>query len=252
MSKIKRQFTTTAVGAVPPGVRLEPNTVYAVAPRTPPAARSMKDRDALVSWIWNCVLGDLRTLRAGINVYLADEGRAAESGLAGANFLLAAGCCLALEYFARIYHGSDHALENVRQYTKEFLKPINLRYEEACDLLWRSFRNGIIHSSWPQTICIESDTSDRIEVGVGVKPDDAHLSPDPGYSGKTMIVNAVRFLEDLEVSVKPSFADWIRKSSDDAVLERAAPRLLIVKEGDPAREQLRRVMQWKRAPEGAG
>jgi len=50
---------------------------------------------------------------------------------------------MALEYLARIFYGKEEALSNVRGYIKKFLSPINARYEEVCDLLWRSFRNGV-------------------------------------------------------------------------------------------------------------
>ena len=129
-------------------------------------------------------------------MYLADEKRFGRAGLSGANFFLAAGCCMALEYFARIYHGSDNALENVRQYTKQFLKPLNSRYEDACDLLWDAYRNGLIHNSWPKSISTEpSNTGEFIKVGmgVGVEPHDPHLALVSGHPENTFAINAVRF-----------------------------------------------------------
>jgi hypothetical protein len=73
----------------------------------------IRTREDLVNWIDSCVLGDLRTLRLGIDGYFATPDRRAPDGrgLGGGNFLLVAGCCLALDYFGWIYlgRGSDEA-----------------------------------------------------------------------------------------------------------------------------------------------
>jgi hypothetical protein len=213
----------------------------------------MESRDKLVSWVRSCVLGDLRTLRAGIEARRVDKNNAIENGLGGANFLLAAGCCMALEYLARIFYGKEDALSNVRGYIKKFLSPINARYEEVCDLLWRSFRNGIIHGSWPQPICVKGNNDERIVVGVGNDLDDPHLAPKQGDSRNTLVVNAVQFLKDLERSVEEGFAPWVLAGEDDAVLERAGPRLLEINENDPiARRQLDQVVKWNTEARSSG
>jgi len=251
MSKVKWRFKTDANGQVPESCRLAPLTEYMVAQKTPPAARPIESRDKVISWI-DCVLGDLRTLRAGIEVRNRDDGQAAVDRLSGGNYLLAAGCCMALEYLSRIYYGRDDALSNVRRYVKDFLVPINGRYGEVYDLLWRSFRNGIIHGSWPQAICLKGDESKRIVVGVGVEEDDPHLAPSPGDNRDTLVVNAVRFLDDLERSVEEGFARWLRECKDDSVLERAGPRLLEIRLGDKAaRCQFDLVIKWNSEHKGS-
>jgi hypothetical protein len=101
---------------------------------------------------------------------------------------------MALEYLDRILYGKEDALSNIREYIKKFLSPINARYEEVCDLLWRSFRNGIIHGSWPQPICVKGNNDERIVVGVGNDQDDSHLAPLPGHPQNALLVNAVQFL----------------------------------------------------------
>jgi hypothetical protein len=253
MSNVKRRFKTDSAGRIPESYHLEPLTEYAVAPKTPPPARSMKSRDELISWVRDCVLGDLRTLHAGIKVRQADESSPTNKGLGGGNFLLAAGCYMALEYVARIFYGKEDALSNIRQYTKKFLSPINPRYGEICDLLWRSFRNGIIHSSWPEVICAKGKAGDRIVVGVGVDRDDPHLAPMLQDPRNILVVNAVQLLEDLERSVEEGFASWVRECQDDAVLERAGPRLLEINANDStARQQLDRVVEWNRKAKGSG
>jgi hypothetical protein len=99
MTKGKTCFKTTAEGTLPGGVKLLANSEYRLAPapaREPPA-QGFLDKDALIAWLDHCVLGDLRTLETGISTYLAHESTSANDRLGGANYLLAAGCCLALE-----------------------------------------------------------------------------------------------------------------------------------------------------------
>lgn len=249
MSAIKRRFRTNENGEIPAGCKLEANTVYAVVPDSPPAANGFKDKEHLVSWIRNCVLGDLRTLRVGIQQYHADPDRSGMEGMGGGNFLLASGCCLALEYFARIFNGPDNAVDNVRRYAERFLKPINVKYVDVGVLVWRVFRNGLIHGSWPKSIRIESEIGGQIMVGVGVEPGDPHLAPVPGWSGNSLALNAMRFLEDLEASVEGGFAEWVLKSTDP-VLERGAPQLLILHKADGVQKEIQRVLQWNNG--GAG
>lgn len=253
MAKVKRRFKTDANGQVPRSCQLEPLTQYMVAPKTRPAAGPIETRDKVISWITDCVLGDLRTLRAGIEARNRHDGQVVVDRLSGANYLLAAGCCMALEYFSRIYCGKDDALSNVRRYVKDFLVPINDRYGEVCDLVWRSFHNGIIHGSWPQTICLKGEESKRIVVGVGVDEDDPHLAPLLDDNRDTLVVNAVRFLGDLERSVDEGFARWLRECKDDSALERAGPRLLEISPRDKnTRRQFNLVIKWNSEEKGSG
>jgi len=240
MSTFKRSFQAGSGGEFPTNCSLKPDGVY-VLQQAQPTAGAFPDRTQLIAWIRNCVLGDLRTLRVGISVYLADERRFGAAGLAGANFLLAAGCSTALEYLARIFKGDLNSVENVRSYAQAFLTP---RYAEVADLLQRVLRNGLIHGSWPKTFCLESDPSTRITVGIGVRPEDPHLAPVPGWPGYSFGINAVRFLEDLESSVNEGFAPWIAECTDNSVLERGAPGLLVVSDDDAARKQVQRIVQW--------
>lgn len=252
MSKPALQFTTNSDGHVPTGIRLLPNTDYEAVPKTRPNAGRLRDADELISWIENAVFGDLRTLRAGIAVYLQDEDRRVTERLGGGNFLLTAGCFMALEYIARVFYGHDDATQNVREYAIRFLKPINPRYGEVADLLWRAFRNGLVHGSWPQVLCSETDPEDRVRVGVGVEPGEPHLGPDPAKQGKTFVVHAVEFAQDLEQSVKDGLASWLRTAPPD-VVQRGSPRLLILKQDDaPGQHQLELLRQWSTGAKSSG
>lgn len=222
-----RSFTTDDLGNLPRDVQLRPDTTYEVARRPPPPAGKLPSKEYLLSWVRGAVLGDLRTLRAGMATYEKDLASRAEQRLAGGNFLLAAGCCMALEYVARVFHGSDDPTENLRAYAAKFLTS---RYTEVADLLWRSFRNGIVHGSWPQPICNAVDLEDRVRVAAGVDASTPHLESVEGPSGQTFVVNSVQLLADLEESVD-AFAEWLI-DAPDVVLERGAPRLLVIKPGD--------------------
>ena len=62
----------------------------------------VESREELANWIECNVLGDLQTLFQGINCYDAaapDHKTPTEEVVGGGNFLLAAGCCMAIEYF---------------------------------------------------------------------------------------------------------------------------------------------------------
>jgi hypothetical protein len=61
----------------------------------------IQSRTDLATWIEFCVLGDLRTLLAGVDTYYASPSHLSIDGrpLGSANFLLVAGCCSALDYF---------------------------------------------------------------------------------------------------------------------------------------------------------
>lgn len=82
------------------------------------------------------MLGDLRTLLRGIDAYYASPDHVTADGrpTGAANFLMAAGCCSAIDYLARIYtnQGSDEA--KAIAFINDFLAPINQRYREAPDL----------------------------------------------------------------------------------------------------------------------
>jgi hypothetical protein len=238
-----KRFKTNANGEIPAGCKLDANAVYALVRDMPPAASTFSDKQQLIDWINNCILGDLRTLRFGIQTYLADSNRDVKNGLGGGNFLLASGCCLALEYVARIFNGGNNAEVNVKRYTEKFLKPINNKYADVSGLMWKVFRNGLVHGSWPQSIEIEAENGQKIRVGVGVEPSDPHLAPERKWSGPSLALNAITFMEDLEASVERGFAQWILDTTDP-VLERGAPRLLILHKDDQVQLEVQRVLEW--------
>lgn len=62
----------------------------------------IQSRTDLATWLEACVLGDLRTLLAGVDTYYASLSLLSIDGrpLGSANFLLVEGCCSALDYFA--------------------------------------------------------------------------------------------------------------------------------------------------------
>jgi len=246
----KRSFKAGPSGDFPPGTTLRPAGVY-VLQEEQPVAKPLANRDQLVGWIQRCVLGDLRTLRIGIAHYLSDEQALGAAGLAGANFLLAAGCCNALEYFARIFHGTSNSVDNVRAYAARFLK--DPRYQQVAGMLQRVLRNGLVHGSWPKVFCLESDKENRILVGVSAHPNDPHLTPVPAWTGNSLAINSTRFLDDLHESVASGFASWIRDEADDGVLERGAPGLLLISDGDDlGRNEFQQVLEWNRLARGSG
>jgi hypothetical protein len=241
--KPKRRFTAEPDGTLRQGQTLVPGGVY-VLQEPQPSSGSFPTRERLAAWIKNCVLGDLRTLHAGISVYLGDPKRLATAGLAGANFLLASGCATALEYFARIYNGDLNAVENVRAYARDFLRGINPRYSQVAEILQRVLRNGLVHGSWPKTFALKSAEHARVTVGIGVEPDDVHLAPIPEWKGASLGINAARYLKDLEESVETGFEQWLLHRSPDAALTRAAPGLLIVSAGDHLEKEIALVNHW--------
>jgi hypothetical protein len=243
IAKPRRRFTAEADGTVPRGQTLVPSGVY-VLQEAQPSSRSFPSRESLVAWIKNCVLGDLRTLKVGISVYLSDPARFGSARLGGANFLLASGCATALEYFARIYNGDLNAVENVRKYAGDFLRDVNPRYLQVAEVLQRILRNGLVHGSWPKTFALKSAQHSRVTVGIGVEPNDVHLAPIPGWKGLSLGINASRFLQDLETSVETGFEPWLLQRSPEAALARAAPGLLVVSPGDRLEKEIAVVARW--------
>jgi hypothetical protein len=145
-------------------------------------------RQWIVDWITNCVIGDLRTLDKGISVVeAARTEQGLPAGMGGGNFLLAVGCLITINYFGRILCPSLDATQTTRQYAKRFLEPVDVRYPKVWELLWRTFRNGITHASWPNKAFIEGDESRYLLLGVGNLRIDPHLAPLPGRPGSLAI-----------------------------------------------------------------
>jgi hypothetical protein len=230
----KRRFTTDSAGRVPAGVTLLPSTVYRVEHIDGPPVTRLNNIDELILWIRDCVLGDLRTLSRGMEQQVLDP----KPGFGGGNFLLFAGCLMALEYFARIYTAGGDAVTRVQNYAQDFLVPINARYGIACGILWRAARNGMIHGSWPQRLSVAGESSEY-KFFVGNDARDAHLS----FQDGGICVSAPRLLVDLEGSVD-LFVSWLRKMADPETLERSQPRRLALKSSDSEAENLRLMAQW--------
>lgn len=125
----------------------------------------------VVDWIDACVLGDLRTLVHGIDAYYASLNHRSADGrpMGSANFLLVAGCCSAIDYLAHIFtsQGSDET--KAKAVIDRFLVPINARYGEASLLIWKSFRQGTVHRSWPKRIVYEEGPA-QVITGAGSEP----------------------------------------------------------------------------------
>jgi hypothetical protein len=195
---------------------------YVVCEDRPLKTSALKSRKQLAIWIDRCVLGDLTTLLDGIR--LAERNRLRRKR-GGGNFLLAAGCCMALEYMAFVYTGEENATSSVRRYAKAFLTPIDPRYGQVAELMWRSFRNGLVHGSWPQPIESLAEPGLLIRVGVGNELADEHLAPIDG-AGLSFGVSAPRLLRDLKRSFRPAFRHWILHEAPDSVLKRGGPKRL--------------------------
>lgn len=119
-------------------------------------------------------------------------------------------------------------------------------YGEVADLMWRAFRNGLVHGSWPQTIEAEAHPGVRIRLGVGNELSDGHLAPIPGVDGPSFGISAPRLLRDLRRSFKTGLRPWILHQSPDAVLERGGPGLLTIAVGDKSgNQQFELVRAWR-------
>jgi hypothetical protein len=84
----------------------------------------IQSRTDLATWIESCVLGDLRTLLLGVDSYYASSFHVSIEGrpLGSANFLLVAGCCSALDYFAFLFKGRGSNEANVKAFIERFLQ----------------------------------------------------------------------------------------------------------------------------------
>jgi hypothetical protein len=188
-------------------------------------------RQGVVDWITACVLGDLRTLDKGISVVeAAKTEQGLPAGMGGGNFLLAVGCLIAMEYFGQIFRPDVDATTATREYAQKFLKRVDARYPKVWELLWRAFRNGMAHASWPKKVLIKDDLSRQLILGVGNLRSDPHLAPIPGIPG-SLAISAPRLLDDLDSSVKTGFSQWILTEANDGVLMRAGPQLLEISGG---------------------
>lgn len=60
--------------------------------------------------------------------------------------------------------------------------------------------------------------------------DGDHFEQDSDRLGRNFAINSVRLFRDIERSFREGFQSWILRNPDDEILERAAPRLLEIKE----------------------
>ena len=83
----------------------------------------IRSRAELVTWIESCVLGDLRTLLEGVDAYYASSRHISDDGrpIGAANFLLVAGCCSAIDYFAFLFRGGNSDEQNATTFIDRFL-----------------------------------------------------------------------------------------------------------------------------------
>ena len=177
---------------IQPTKQLKRNTQYFLCENVfiPPAGK-MKSRKKVVKWIEKCVLGDLRTVVLGIQER-ERRGKTRSPTLGSGDFLLAAGCCMALEYFGQVYGKGRNATESVQKYVEDFLKPIDKRYIKVWPILWRSLRNGVIHGSWPQKIYLK-DSGERISIGANNSPQGDHFGPAFDHKGKSFVLSSFYF-----------------------------------------------------------
>ncbi|MFZ1745332.1 MAG: hypothetical protein WBO24_18175 [Nitrospirales bacterium] len=232
----KSQFTTDKQGLVPAKVSLFPSTTYRAEPPERKTVKRLSEIDELVCWIKECVLGDLYTLELGIKTQMAQP----DTRLGGGNFLLMAGCLMALEYVARIYWSDKNALTCVRNYTSKFLVPINGRYLRSTEILWRAARNGMLHGSWPQRVAFQDDPQEY-KFNIGNELDDPHLT----RVDDRINISAPQLLRDIEMSVRNGFFQWLGESSNSSALDRGQPRVLEISNADAAGNKgLKEILSW--------
>jgi hypothetical protein len=241
MLRRETSFATNTEGKPIGDLVLSPSTEYVVCrDEDAPGVPTFHDRTHLADWLQYAVLGDLRTLVYGIEARTASS--SPPRNLGGGNFLLAAGCCMALEYFGQVYGRGSHSTDRARAYTKRFLDPIDSRYSEYFWLLWTTFRNGIVHGSWPQGACLRSAPEDWVAFGASNTANGEHFGPGPGLLRPNMLISSVRFVHDLDASFANGFRNWVLADSDDDVLSRASARLVAIAPGnDDGTRQFERI-----------
>jgi hypothetical protein len=232
-------FRTDEHGAPTKLPELDADSTFVISrdEEVPPASR-FSSREEVASWINDCVLGDPRTLLLGIDGYF--QNLPSTPGLGGGNFLLGAGCCMALEFLAQVYGHGDDATAATSAYVRDFMDD---RYSAVFEVFWSCLRNGILHGSWPQAVAISN--SQPVSIWINPSMAGAHLEPHPGAVGPSLEISSARFFADIESSFHARFRPWILERSDDLVLERAAPRLLVVNPKDRKRvAQMATIKAW--------
>jgi hypothetical protein len=206
-------------------------------------------RSDLVSWIESCILGDLRTLLAGTDTYYSSNSHTEANGrpLGAANFLLIAGCCSAIEYFGHILDSGANDEAKARAFIDRFLAPVDARYAEVDVLIWKCFRHGTVHRSWPKRITVEGER-EVVVTSAGNEDQDPHLGPELERPGDSFVMNGRHLLRDLERALDRGFRDWILHQAPDSVLARANPQDLRISAGDvEGRAQVAAIRRWSRS-----
>jgi len=152
---------------------------------------------------------------------------------------------MALDYFGYIYRGRGSDEANVLAYIQKFLSVVNTRYSEAGLLMWKCFRQGTVHRSWPKRVYVENDPQNELILGVGSAVGGLHMDREPSLTPDSFIVNGPQLLADIEASFGGGFRKWILEDSDDEALKRANPQTVILRAGDSrATAQLANVRKW--------
>jgi len=174
-------------------------------------------------------MGDIRSLLLSVERYSGWINRQGQP-LAGCNYLLASADMMLLEYLSYLYKGqAGNAEDNVYHYVTDFLGTTDPKYLIAPHLIWKCYRNGLLHHSWPKLIKRQS-TGDVLITGVGLSSNDPHLEAWRDPSGnETFCINGVKLFYDLECSYYSRFKNWAQTNDSD-VIARAKYELLEVEE----------------------
>jgi hypothetical protein len=157
------------------------------------------------------------------------------------------GCCSAIDYFGYIVNDGTNDDARAMAFIRRFLVPVNPRYAEVDLLLWRCFRHGTVHRSWPRRIEVEGDKW-SIATGAGAEDGDQHLAPAHGQALDTFLVNGRHLLSDLSRALDGPFGEWIDANATDEVFTRANPdRLRIGRRDASLRAQVGNILEWNRA-----
>jgi hypothetical protein len=125
-----------------------------------------------------------------VDAYYASPDHVAQDGrpLGAANFLLVAGCCSAIDYFGFLLNRGSSDEARAKTFIEMFLAPVDSRYGDVGLLIWRCFRHGTVHRSWPKRIVLEGAAL-LVVTGAGSEGADPHLAASPDVAGDSFLVN---------------------------------------------------------------
>lgn len=188
----------------------------------------MKTINDVFSWIEGCIMGDIRPLLLSVEKYSGWINRQGQP-LGGCNYLLASVDMMLLEYLSYLYGPAGNAEDNVYHYVKDFLATTDPKYLIAPHLIWKCYRNGLLHHSWPKVIKRQK-TGETLITGVGISYNDPHLEAWRDPSGKeTFCVNGVKLFYDIECSYYSKFKGWAQ-NNESYVIPRATFEFLEIQE----------------------